>query len=349
MHASQILIALLVSGIPSTLAATIPGSFISRSSAPELSKLAIQPPFSEKDQNVDLQADLPTRPWRYETWPQFWIPKSCREEADVNKLNPTEFEVRDIWYEDCAAAWTVCRHGRAIESWDSILTTLGQVPVGMRQHVSNVLILPGRADAISSAAAYTRGSVLVFAPSFFKLGVLVHEFTHILDMVSLQSVVRANGYAEGTPFSRTKMWTSAYGNDTNVPTPYSRITWQEDFADAGRWAMSDMTHRGGLAAYSAGWTGCRHQIAAYKAVLGNLIFPGSGRCFGKIDTSRPVPVVLSNGDKDETVLAAAEAKKPVGNLVGTGVESIVLPPGAEDMLFVHRGAGANEVRTYLPS
>ncbi|KAK3369505.1 hypothetical protein B0T24DRAFT_722395 [Lasiosphaeria ovina] len=341
MRSAQLLpLVLASSSVPAALGATLPDFFrlSSRSeSAVTLQKPAVSPPFSEDAQDRDLRADLPTRQWRFKPWPTFWMPKYCREEAVINQLQPADFEVRDVWYEDCAAAWTICRHRGAKEPWGDILKTLSQVPVGMRQHVANLVILPGRTS--DATAAYTRGSVLVFTPSFFKLGVLFHEFTHILDMVALQGVVTSHGYAEGTAFSETKLWTRAYGNDSAVPTAYARTSWQEDFADAGRWALSDMTHAGGLSVYSPGWRACAHQIAAYKAWLGELVFPRGGVCSGKVDTSPAVPVFAAAKPPPAAAAAAAAAaqKKPGSGLDGTKVKKIVMPKGAENMLWVYHG------------
>ncbi|KAK0711908.1 hypothetical protein B0H67DRAFT_492008 [Lasiosphaeris hirsuta] len=315
--------------MPLSLAVTLPPHISPRSA--EINKPAIQPPFSESVQDKDFRANLPYRRWRYQEWSNYWIPKHCLEEAESNKLSPADFTVRDVWYEDCVAAWTICRHNNAKEPWESIINTLSQVPVGMRSHVANLIILPGPAPGLEDAAAYTRGSILAFTPSYFRLGVLFHEFTHILDMVALQGAVASRGYPDGTPFSRTHLWKWAIQNDTAVPTPYARATLEEDFADAGRWAMSDMTRGGrGLADYSAGWAECRNQIWGYEAWLGEVIFPAGGVCVGKIAGSEAV-VTPARGPKEQAGM------RPKGNLEGTDIKEIFLPRGAENMLFVYHG------------
>jgi len=284
----------------------------------QLTKPAIKPAFSEKVQGLHLEQDLAHHSWVYKEWPRAWIPEQCLYEARYNGYVGDEFEVRDIWYSDCKASWTVCRHvdagsesSSSSESWESITRTLGQVPVGMRQFVSNLVILPdsignkkgtAAADkALAGAAAYTRGSVMAYSPSYFKLGVLIHEFTHILDKMALRDEVEKQGYPAGTHFSETPAWEAAYRNDTAVPTPYSRVALPEDFADAGRWAISSITHEGGLDAYSSGWRGCEAQIETYKRFLAHIIYPPSGSCTDKIDTSKPVPVPIRSpadaGDK----------------------------------------------------
>ncbi|KAK5659456.1 hypothetical protein OQA88_657 [Cercophora sp. LCS_1] len=299
----------------------------------EINLPAIQPPFSEEIQDRHFRSVLSYRQSQYRPWSPAWIPQKCLEEAKYNNLDPSAFSVRDVWYSDCLAAWTICRHNDASESWDSIINTLSQVPVGMRQFIANLVILPSSVPSSPSAVAYTRGSVLVFTPSFFKLGVLFHEITHILDTTapSLQRAIVERGYAEGTPFSRTALWTWAVANDTAVPTPYARSTLQEAFADAGRWAMSDMVSKDGLEAFSTGWEGCRHQIRAYERWLGDVVFTRGGVCTGKVDSSVPVRMPGRDG----------AAGKPGSTLDGTGLEEIVLGEGVEELLFVYPGEVPN--------
>ncbi|KAK3984170.1 hypothetical protein QBC44DRAFT_375481 [Cladorrhinum sp. PSN332] len=323
----------------------------------ELDKPAIHPPFSEEIQDRHLRQDFPPQRWRCERWPKGRLPKSCVDEAEYNHFDPLDFEAVDVLYRDCAVAWTVCRHKLSDESWISALDTLSAVPVGMRQYVSNLVLLPGNATPISGtgetqvlAAAYTRGAVLVFTPSYFKLGVLFHEITHILDTASLRSFLVAHSYPITTPFSQTKFWKQAYGNDSAVPTPYSKASWQEDFADAGRWAMSHYTRKKGLAEYSRGWRGCRTQIAAFQAWMGDVIFPEGGKCTGKVAGSKAVKV-------GSYMVGSRPPGKPPKGLggyggggmrpgksgygsglgSGSGVKEIILPEGVQNMVFVYHG------------
>ena len=144
----------------------------------------------------------------------------------------------------------------------------------MRQHVSKQVILSGSVGdpATLSAVAYTRSSVLVSTPSFFKLGVLFHEITHILDSAAppLRRAVTSRGYPEGTLFSRTVLWTRAILNDS--ATQYAQSTLEEVFADAGRWAMSGMVTREGLGTFSQGWEACGHQTCTYERWLAGVVF-----------------------------------------------------------------------------
>ncbi|KAK0666561.1 hypothetical protein QBC41DRAFT_397971 [Cercophora samala] len=307
----------------------------------ELDKPAIRPAFSEDTQDKHLRFDYPRKQWRSRPWEDDYYPNHCVDEAQFNNLWILDFEVRDVWFKDCGVPWTVCRHRDAQENWKSILDTLSQVPVGMRQYVANLVILPGAIDsgegATVQAAAYTRGSVLVFSPTYFKLGVLFHEITHIMDMVALAPFLESQGFPEGTPFSRTKYWKYAYGNDTAVPTPYSRASWQEDFADAGRWAMSHISRYRGLAEYSKGWEACRTQIRAFQWWMMPMIFPKKGICTGKVEGGQAVKVVVE-GAKPGPESQGKDKKKPNTKVEGSGVAPIVLPAGAANMFFAYHGA-----------
>lgn len=315
----------------------------------ELDKPPIYPPFSEDTQNKHLRFDYPRMHWRSRPWEEGCYPIHCVHEAQFNNFWILDFQVRDVWFEDCGVPWTVCRHKDAKEKWYSILDTLSQVPVGMRQYVANLVILPGPIDggqgSTIQAAAYTRGSVLVFSPTYFKLGVLFHEITHIMDMVALAPFLESQGFPEGTPFSRTKYWKYAYGNDTAVPTPYSRASWQEDFADAGRWAMSDISRYRGLREYSKGWGACRTQIRAFQWWMMPKIFPKKGICTGKVEGGYAVKVVVVEGQNPLVSLfqPGSESreegrKRPNTKVAGSGVAPIVLPAGAANMFFAYHGA-----------
>jgi len=127
------------------------------------------------------------------------------------------------------------------------------------------------------------------------------------------------------------MWTSALENDTAVTTPYARVSLEESFADAGRWALSDLTTPGGLNSFSPGWRACRNQIREYERWLGDLVFPKQGTCTGKVEGSEAVEIPVKDKKKKPG------EKKPESVLRGSGVEEVALPVGVAGMFFVHQG------------
>ncbi|KAK4223663.1 hypothetical protein QBC38DRAFT_502973 [Podospora fimiseda] len=314
----------------------------------QLSKPSIDPPFSEEIQDLHLRQDFPPQKWIPERWPRGWLPLSCVQEAEYNHFDPQDFRAVDVWFRDCKVPWTVCRHRDSDESWINIFNTLSAVPVGMRQYISDVVLLPGDVKPISDseekevlqAAAYTRGAVLVFTPDYFKLGVLFHEITHILDTTALRRFLLSHSYNITTPFSETKFWQQAYGNDSAVPTPYSKASWQEDFADAGRWAMSHYSRKRGLAEYSLGWKRCRTQIAAFQAWMGGIIFPRDGKCTGKVAGSKAVRVgkyVVGSRPPGRTSGGSGGRSEKSRYGSGSGVREIIVPLGVQNMMFVYHG------------
>lgn len=203
----------------------------------------------------------------------------------------------------------------------------------MRQYLSNLVILPGDSADVKGSAAYTRGTVMVFTPSFYKLGVLFHEFSHILDAAAITEAVVAQGLTAGKRFSSTPLWKDAFDNDTHVPTAYAKMSYQEDFADIGRWAMSDMTHSGGLTAYSRGWKGCQSQISSYRSHLADVIFTKDHKCVGKVESSEAVPMPGA-----KIVAGASIVARPKGTLEGTEVKEIMVPFDVQGAVHIYFGA-----------
>ena len=231
-----LLVAVAVIGLEGALAS--PHS--RRASA--LDKPAVKPPFPEAIQNRDLQAELPLVGWRREIWEWNWLPKSCAFEANETGFHPADFEAAKVWYEDCAASWTICRHKLAEPSFNNILDvtkpssppnipqplttplpsqTISRIPVGMRQYIDNLILLPPQPNTTTTStakhpqappkpkpllpAAYTRTATIVVTHTHLTLGVLLHEIAHILDSVcpTLQHHVLHANLPPGTPFSDT--------------------------------------------------------------------------------------------------------------------------------------------------
>ncbi|KAK7753047.1 hypothetical protein SLS62_004997 [Diatrype stigma] len=130
-------------------------------------------------QKADLLRELPARGSSTTNWQAGWIPEYCYNEALAYGLEPSDFEVKDVLYDDCSAPWSICRHkeARQEESWEYVIDILGRLPVGMRQYMADMVVMPptfkgtppGCAWAISlqHASTYTAGCL--------DLSVLAHE------------------------------------------------------------------------------------------------------------------------------------------------------------------------------
>jgi len=208
---------------------------------------------------------------------------------------------------------------------------VGRVPVGARQYISNLLILP---NSVTNKCAYTWGGEFQsssYVPGCFTLGVVAHETSHILDGAALADVIAADGLPAGTAYSSTNHWSGAYNKDTAVITAYARSSWSESFADTGRFAWSHMVHPGGLGAYNSQWTKVSNQVGNYVGRLRPIIFPSSGTCTGKVPST--VPVRVSNGSTSKRWSRDA----PRSELDGTGVPEIAKPENVTAEQFVYNG------------
>ncbi|KAK8129760.1 hypothetical protein PG999_002140 [Apiospora kogelbergensis] len=265
-------------------------------------------------------------------------------------------EARDVYYSDCNAPWTICRYKDSLIDWDRAMLVLGKIPVGMRQHVAHVILAPGSyAKKKQGIVAETKGPSTAFL-SAMSIGVAAHEFSHILDAM-IGSRRHGNKKLSDSP-----KWIQFYQNDTMVPTSYvastlsnNRTSLVEDFADSGRWAMSNMARArtqasnqpphardgsGGdpfsfqnrtmranlLADYSANWTECQSQITGYRKLLEDLIFPPGGRCTGKAATSDAVNT--TTGQRVHGMVGAGKHK-----LRSVGVAEIVPADWAMEIQF----------------
>lgn len=107
--------------ITASVCANVP-RFLYADTAVQLNKPEVDPPFSEASQDRHFRKELMFHQWHYEDWDQHWMPETCLEESELNRLDASDFRVRTVWYDDCEAAWVVCRHTGAKEPWDAILS-----------------------------------------------------------------------------------------------------------------------------------------------------------------------------------------------------------------------------------
>ncbi|KAK3899702.1 hypothetical protein C8A05DRAFT_36654 [Staphylotrichum tortipilum] len=290
-----------------------------RLAPPVIDKPAVKPPFSEAAQDQGFQNLLPLVPWTHERWDPGWLPQSCINEAAYTGFDAAVFEAVEVWYEDFAASWTVCRHERADESWFYILDSPSAFGSTFRPSSSSRVPFNYSSrkppKELPFAYARPRTGVLTFMPSRLKLGVLFHETGHIPDNLcpTLQRLAAPNSTTptttdatisntttpanpnnnntttplpipKSTPFSSSPLWLTTLHTSPSLPTTYAHTSLAESFADALRWGMSHMTmaSRGGLAVYSAGWEACRGQMEVVEGLLRGLVWPPGGECVGRV-------------------------------------------------------------------
>jgi len=194
--------------------------------------------------------------------------------------------------------------------------TLGQTPVGMRQYIANIVLIPDK-----SKAAYTRGIYTVYSDTFFVLGVIAHETTHIFDLIAFQDVVKAGGYPEGTYYSDTAEWLDAYRSSAAVPSRYADTNQKENLAETGRWSLSAAVHPGGLAAYNKNWGTIGNQIVNFRGRTDKIIYPKDGHCTAKVNSTPAVHV--TNGKAKFRARRAPQ----YSSMNGATVPEIKVPEG----------------------
>jgi hypothetical protein len=201
----------------------------------------------------------------------------------------------------------------------------------MRQYVANIAIFP----SVDNICAYTVGTYTVFSEGCFDIGVASHEFTHILDVAALADVISADGLPAGTPYSTTSHFSGAYSKDSATPTQYAHDSVAasgnlvEDFADTGRLALSDMTHSGGLAAYTSGRSQIANQLGNYKSRLQSIMFPSGGSCTGKVATTKAVSMttgVKARWASEGVARSPVEADSVPEIEVSEAVANVRFPP-----------------------
>lgn len=189
--------------------------------------------------NEDYAKHLPKHEAEIKSWQNERpdaIPRYCYDNVKGSDLDPNDVEVFDVTYDDCFAAWIMCRHKDAPWSIDRLAESFGRLPVRAREHVANVLLLPNPGGTYASTSG---GGVLLKGD--VDLGTLYHEVGHAVD---------ANcpfPGKDGSPdSSRTRVWLDAFHKDGWVPDPQSNTGMPEDFTQVYLHALYDVNIPGGL-------------------------------------------------------------------------------------------------------
>ncbi|KAH8892979.1 hypothetical protein GQ53DRAFT_610605, partial [Thozetella sp. PMI_491] len=233
--------------------------------------------FSSSDewnrQDPDLNKELAQKTFTSAAWGEGWIPQYCYSEANTYGLNPADFEVRNVKFSDCSGSWAVCRHKNSPETWTTIQTQLGKLPVGGRQYIRNIVVMPNGVQTGVCGWVIAWSQCITFNPGCLTPGVMFHELNHILDAAALPDVTPS-----GMFYSDTSHWQGAYAKDPSIPTDYARNSWHENFAEAARWTLSNIIHPGGLAAYNSEWSKIANVVGNYASRMEDILFPASGKC-----------------------------------------------------------------------
>jgi hypothetical protein len=143
-----------------------------------------------------------------------------------------------------------------------------------------------------SPAGLTSSAVVGIWDGSWRTGVLVHEFSHVMDQLDLSDLKnRTPAFGGGrSTFSRSNQWRSIATKDTRVPSDYVAslvsgaraatgktqasmlaAAWLEQFADTGRVAFQAHV-MGDLTKYSKSADQVQNQVNGYTTFVGSRIF-----------------------------------------------------------------------------
>ncbi|KAM7211034.1 hypothetical protein V8F06_013582 [Rhypophila decipiens] len=300
-----------------TLAAA---ALLGLASAQNPSKPNINPAFNRGRIETDLRNNLRPHQSNWDYWGAGWIPQGCRDIAGWKNLNPNDFTVFNVHYDDCGEAWTFCRHKNAGASEIDMIDIFGRLPVRMRSYIRHFMATPGLNDG-AAAFIYQNGDV-VFEDRP-QLATFVHEVSHSLDFNGLKQY--------GSPFSSTGIWKDNFWADKASVSDYSKTNWVEHFAEVGVIGVYDKVVPGGIGTIQPNWNDVFHQYATYQGYLGDKILPG-GTCRDRFANS--APVTKSGKRKMIRAEAALLGEKPVVEFSkGSNITIIEVDPAMEGKIL----------------
>lgn len=276
----------------------------------------MEPPFEwDPEMNRLLaQSTTPTPSSSTSDWSSLRMPRGCKFIATEYGLNPADFEVFNVTYNDCEEPWTFCRHKNApAKRLDMIdvrkipsaqppsdelllnnanaLQQFSRVPVHMRQYVQHFIATPPIYSGCAFTYPWSWSDRLVVTEGCLAPNVLLHEVSHVLDVIPIQ---------RGAPnpdagFSSTGAWQEAVRADGVVPTGYADSDWVESFAEVGVLAAFDGMVPGGLQGLRQDWTKVHAQVNTYRSAMGvGFASPGALCDLSlKLPSTLAVPVTAS--------------------------------------------------------
>ncbi|KAL4807440.1 hypothetical protein BDV18DRAFT_151478 [Aspergillus unguis] len=203
-------------------------------------------------------------------WAPGLIPKDCKSIAEDQDLNATDFEVYDIYYNDCEDPWSFCRHKNSSDSFDTLIHHFGRVPVKMRSWVRHLLTIPGANWAFNS-----NGNIALSGTTDKNLDVILHETGHSLDLL---------GAYGDEALSSQQEWLDAYDADECVPDNYAQSSQVENVAQNTVVGIYDKNVPGGLPGIQPDYTKIEHQYSLLQDKAGDLIVQG-GMCDRHLENS----------------------------------------------------------------
>ncbi|KAL8998817.1 MAG: hypothetical protein Q9188_006020 [Gyalolechia gomerana] len=256
----------------------------------------------------NLLENFPAAGSNYDPWNPGWIPRDCKDLTAEAGLNPADITTYNVNYDDCNTAWLVCFHRDSATPIESVVDLLGRVPVGARQFVRHVLVLPSEQPHAFNSAA----NLAMFGIGSKGFSVYLHETAHSLDL--------QGGYERGQ-LSNNQNWIDNYNQDPNVPDPYAQSNQVENVAQNTVLAAYNVQVPGEYGGIEPRANDVFHQYATvqtWQRESGNLLVPG-GTCWRRLENSETVEV--DDGGSKLRRGVRARGQKPDTSL-GEGIQII---------------------------
>ncbi|KAH9909257.1 hypothetical protein F4778DRAFT_776410 [Xylariomycetidae sp. FL2044] len=240
-------------------------------------KQALNPAIDKNKVISGLKSSLPKTKLSQgtTTWTENKIPEICVKEASNYGHSGNDMEAYDVHLSDCSQVFVLCRHKKSSISRDDMVETFSQIPLGMRQYLRQLVVVPGLLN--NQWAGMTGSGTTVIADQQFNPYILAHEIAHSLDQYA----------GDGSGLSGGSTWKDAVGKDSAVVSDYGETNYGEDFADAAAFALYDIAVDSGLKSLSSNEGNIKNQISTVKSLLGDLIKPGAVKtCNRKFDNGK---------------------------------------------------------------
>ncbi|KAI2472217.1 hypothetical protein F4781DRAFT_438438 [Annulohypoxylon bovei var. microspora] len=196
------------------------------------------------------------------------IPTECMNYAKERNHGPDEFEIFEIYYEDCHAPWVMCRLKEAKVNATTIAEVFGKMPLGMREFIRHMIVF--KPKDLPGAAAWNCGDVMAISDDSFRLYVIAHEISHSLD--SHVAIPNVTPPGKGG-LSTSKRWAEQYGLDNATVSDYARTMWPENLAETGIIALYNIVVPNGVANLKNDPHRVFHQFATYTTYYRDIMTP----------------------------------------------------------------------------
>ncbi|KAL8858946.1 MAG: hypothetical protein Q9178_004625 [Gyalolechia marmorata] len=265
-----------------------------------------KPPLQQNLDNLKqgLVNNLKVTPHTKERLAAGWMPARCKVVANEENLNPADFQVWRVRYNDCSEPWVMCYHKNSPKPLNNLVNTFGRLPVHTRDYVRHVISAPSP----DNWAYIFDASIVFFGNTLDNLAVHLHETGHALDL--------GNAYP-AKPLSSSDRWRNAYQQDSAVPDPYSQTNQVENVAQNTVVASFHKNVNGGFPGVNPN---SRRIVNQYSTVVqqqkegGDLLIPG-GKCRKRLPNNELVPV-----GGNSRVMGEAVQEKPDVSIKDSALE-----------------------------